>query len=897
MDKSVYTDGLSAQAGDLTNTEDTKIAALVNRTEEFGTTRYGVVIGFGLSGTAFVITVGAGVGYDPNGERVETLSTTTFVVTSADVGRFVRAKYTFTDTGDVAHPVTGVELSTRKVTSSQMYIANAGDISGLKLGQITAISQDGTVVFDLTPAGRDEWTALVHAGKLDGTYQDAGSSFVAHAIDVGTGVVSPQNPHGISLVDIGWLPDQTPRKHQQRDHHNGVEPAPGFETSVAGAVSVVPGPPDSATITQIAGLNTIVVDGVRLVAGGVSPTTVTFVDADISKHPGMYELVLDPNDTPVGVPVKNLRLVYVGQRTAVGVQPVDCDQDHEDGPFYLTYTANPKTLRWADGPTVTVGTIDALYELRSLSGHVLTVWVDVSALPTFGTRDIIQVQGTEIGKTKFALANLFWSGSDSTKTSPPTTASRLGYGNEGTFGTALDKRTFGTTSFVNLGTKLQEYLSKFHSELHADGWVEGGGGSIKDGFIFQVDGGTVWVGGKRFIIKPATLTLPPSAVSIVYVDDGGVLRHSTQDPAKVHFYKKARFARAYRVQASEDSLKVFHDERVLFQLDKEQMRLGTNSLFSSLVQQIPRMTIDQGPNGNFNPSDGRRNRTRWIFSQGPNGYQNTSVYFTNRSENYTDLVTGTTVIRTSVGFEIAINCEWTPDFGGTPGNDRWVANLTTENALVYGWDTDGFYVRVRTVGDIGISASWFDGAAPPTWSNLALTHNFKLQKMTLRATNSGTGLANNPNSSTGFKNALIPMSIVKAWAVIEFSKEALPPRLIAGHNVLSDIQFVVPFVPGINTPEFYVKLSTATAAAWVDIVDSHYGTIPRGSCIVSNTRGSQDEPYGFYPRAHGRLINVAGDPVIHVKYESILSFTSRPSDPRDIVYVALVGPQIGGDGV
>lgn len=783
MDQSLYFEGQNVKPTDVQNTEDTKQAQLLNRVIDWST-QQGITSGLSLTSLiGFEISVSAGTAYDSAGERVYVPAVVALPIVADDAGRYVLARHISVDDDDLEHPISGLPLATRRTDDYQIYISDTQDSGTVTLGKIDTVDGNGIALFDLTV--RKEWNLRVPANSVASSKFDPDGSILTHVAARGTGVVSSVNPHGLALADIAFSPDLTPRIHQQLDHASGVE-AP-LASNIA-KVTVNTGPtPDTVSLQQI-GADSILVDGRRLEVGGLASTTILFTDGTVEA--ALYDIwVAAPLvGATTGVVGKTVRAQWVGVRRVLGVQPVMVATDHAVGSFHLVYTVSGtlKALRWADGPTQLLDATSKFYDLQNKNGKTIKVWVQVGDLPVGSATDTLTIE-TALNRTKLLLATLFWSGS---------ATGHLGYGVEGTLGTSYDLRSFGNLATTQLSTTAIKLLQRMQYEMHQDGWVSGGEGhAVPRSFRFIVNSGFAYVNGSRMFIRSSELMLPASTVSVVFVDTDGTVRNSVTDPIS----RGQRSARVARVTTDGNGIIGWQDERTV--LPKSDVSLlGAGSKFSVLAQQFARIVANQGLAGNS--SGERRGRTRLLHSQGPAAvYHDLNVYLTQYTTSYTDPLTDLTHVKNFVGVEIAVNALWDPDNSDAGGDDVWIPVATTEDAIVYGFDSATFYCKYKSRDDYGGGAAyWYDtaedGASSPRattvhdWNNVPLEYELRRNRLQLHTlasnvsgANNGNGLQN-PVSTTGFYNALTPSNFVKAWAVVAVTGSASEGlRLVAGFNI------------------------------------------------------------------------------------------------------------------
>lgn len=118
-----------------------------------------------------------------------------------------------------------------------------------------------------------------------------------HIKSIGTGTVSPINPHGLSADDLGLTEDELVRSHRQNEHQNGIiagttaNPAPTISALYAQVVDVFPhGIGDYVTVKPLLGGEFALIDG-KAFSNATFPTP---VDLHFDSDPtGTYQIYFD----------------------------------------------------------------------------------------------------------------------------------------------------------------------------------------------------------------------------------------------------------------------------------------------------------------------------------------------------------------------------------------------------------------------------------------------------------------------------------------------------------------------------------------------------------------------------------------------------------------------------
>lgn len=518
-----------------------------------------------------------------------------------------------------------------------------------------------------------------------------------------------------------------------------------------GKLLVQSGSPDLVRIGAPAVGDSLLIDGSRI-SSSFTPTQFTFEDAE--KYSALYAFWVRPD----GVVRRELRARMVDVQYVTGVQIVDMDDSQQEGTFGLVFSAGAEpSLSWAGGPGVHLDlparSFDGNQQYRLYSGLAgrpsILVQVTFDQLPIRSFVDLYEVKQLSKRSVDVDLGQVWWQGEDS---------ERLGYGVYNDSGQAYDRRPFGTTSDDNLHPETLVRLSRLQSETRSNGWISGGQVAAAGGLVVLVNGGTAWVDGSRFEIGPSRLSVPVSTTVWLVVDALGTIRVTNFDPSAT--IVDGRYARVARIDTDAVQVTKVYDERSLLGEVDEHRLLGAHLLHSKTVQQQPRISVPQGGDGVIGSASSPR--TLLLEAQGPPDLYATRVYL-----NEYDFASLSPSVS---GIEIVHNAKWYPEYRGQ--TNIWLADNPKFDSVMFGFRTDGFYVRHKRKDQrLFQLPAWKDLALSGTWDGLPWyfdVENFRLLMRTdlLTQQNGDVKGRQNPEIGMPILNRLLPKGFVKAWAHI-----------------------------------------------------------------------------------------------------------------------------------
>ena len=289
MQQEIWQSNQAVTTNDLARAQSTKEGAIVERLTD--TFNYGIILGsqflsetlpFLITNVGGVISIGTGVAYDKNGERIVlpatnwpiaySLSNVTYTSDNGIGGTTITPQST--GSGTITPPISALVspqanfyyisylkvtdptvFTLQKVTNERLFVSgtdgyridvvvgNITDTPGshaptpeaLFLGTVSyagVVSMAGRTTFSLNetslqatiPNQANSLRAQDVAASRPDTYTVGNSvNFVQHVEAVGTGILTDLNPHGLSINDIsGVLSTKTVEQHEELFHDAGI---------------------------------------------------------------------------------------------------------------------------------------------------------------------------------------------------------------------------------------------------------------------------------------------------------------------------------------------------------------------------------------------------------------------------------------------------------------------------------------------------------------------------------------------------------------------------------------------------------------------------------------------------------------------------------------------------
>lgn len=352
-----------------------------------------------------------------------------------------------------------------------------------------------------------------------------------HRHMIGSGIVSPINPHGLSIEDITGDSLSYLDEHQDVMHANGI-----WRGSSANALLCTV---NTATVTQ---------DSINIMAPGTSDFYYVngkkLSTADISNlnvftagaGTKFYQIYVSDE----GSIEYNLKASYPIPRTVTGTWIVGMSRDTAPGVCLLKHndTGAAHTFQWDNGPIVSLlyAEPDQVIRLFSYTGTSwVDLWVNMSPsgnpdadLPAILTQDAITITADPDWDLNMPLADVcYWWDAAGPR-------GRLGYDPLSASRRPIDTRPWGTLGAENISDDaLRALVYNPVEELHLSGVLLGRGQHGMEFELIQtgapsltgeMSGGSAYIRGKRVDCDFKTFVFVNNAVSLVYLDLNGVVQ-------------------------------------------------------------------------------------------------------------------------------------------------------------------------------------------------------------------------------------------------------------------------------------------------------------------------------------------------------------------------------------
>ncbi len=370
---------------------------------------------------------------------------------------------------------------------------------------------------------------------------------VYHRNLIGTGTISPENPHGTSIADIAGDTIPQLEEHQDVMHCNGI-----WREDVTGvlncSVTVGVGVSDTLNIQAPVPSDLYYINGNKL--NSIVNATIPFVTwlpewgaAALSVQTNFFEIY----STDTGIVKAHRKASYpAAPRNLRGTWIVDMSPNYPAGNYILWYDVSPPytRLRWAGGPIVSLTTTDfgtaghgRAVRLFDLAGvHWIDLWVNMDQAKgandwefnagVLPLTDNITVVASVDWDTNMQLASIpYWW--DSVAVPPKA---NIGYAPYDPTRRVVDKRPFGTLcKEVISDSALQDLVYHQQDELQYSGILWGRYGDQVEFRVLSavlltlgITGGAYYCRGQRLAaVGNASVGLHDNATNLVWLDMAG----------------------------------------------------------------------------------------------------------------------------------------------------------------------------------------------------------------------------------------------------------------------------------------------------------------------------------------------------------------------------------------
>jgi hypothetical protein len=370
-----------------------------------------------------------------------------------------------------------------------------------------------------------------------------------HRSMIGTGVITPLNPHGTSLTDISGSDLGLLNEHQDLLHSGGFV----YTSSASAAQATISFPltADMLSLVPLVGQDAYMCNGKRVTS--FSPTSFMFEPAVIptaTTGTHLYEVYLS-DEGVAAVHHKAMIDESGGPRTITGVWPVDMSPSYPaSAGLALNLTVGATTLSYSfNGGEVVIVPFASASQVIRLYDYTSEGWLDLlvnTPAPPVGGGDVaLSPDANSPGVGVYVDSLIVYASPDWTQNiqiasvvgwldalaAPPRFA--IGYKPyQGGTRSVVDKRARGTLAVENISdSALQTLVYSPEDELHESGVLYRRNTTAYDfayygaaGLTLNFRGGGYYCRGKRIDYAGSAQTLYDNEINLIYLDAGGTMR-------------------------------------------------------------------------------------------------------------------------------------------------------------------------------------------------------------------------------------------------------------------------------------------------------------------------------------------------------------------------------------
>jgi hypothetical protein len=359
-----------------------------------------------------------------------------------------------------------------------------------------------------------------------------------HRSYIGSGVITPTNPHGLSHDDISDGSGGSLQEHQDVLHCTGIWR--GSNSSILRGNVFVPHPSNDILSILFPTVNNLYyINGNKL--SSLSNSTMDFPHSNYGLGCDLYEIYVTDN----GAAYPHKRASFPVPRLVTGVWLIDMSDDHPAGDYTLSCTVSGPSydFSWGGGKVVNVihDPVDqgVIIKLESLNPrHWVSLYVRTelggpfpdATLPGSSQSETVTVYSApDPDQNMKILSAPYWY--DGTKGTFGYRFDLDNYPNDASRG-LVDKRIFGTLSEENMSDGGLDHVSYDpQDELHSSGVLISRDGlftefrTISSSLSLTVTGGSYYCRGKRLSVDNTTLSLPDDKEILIYASHSGAIQY------------------------------------------------------------------------------------------------------------------------------------------------------------------------------------------------------------------------------------------------------------------------------------------------------------------------------------------------------------------------------------
>lgn len=363
-----------------------------------------------------------------------------------------------------------------------------------------------------------------------------------HRSMIGTGIIKPTNPHGLSVSDLSGYDLGLLEEHIDVQHSNGF--AKISSASCAQATISFPLTADQLNLVPMVGVDAYYCNGKRVTS--FAPTSFMFEPAIIPSSTSgthLYEVYLS-DDGVSAVHHKAMIDESGGPRTITGVWPVDMSPSYPaSAGLALNLTVGAVYEFSFNGGEVVLVPLAADSQIIRLYDYTSEGWLDL--LVNTNDPGVLSPDGNLPGVGVYADSLIVYASPDWTQNLQIASVcgwwdafagpARFAIGYKPytpVLRAAIDKRPWGTLDTeVMSDSALQEITWSQQDELHESGVLYRRNTAYQDfqiygaaGLNLSIRGGGLYCRGKRIDYAGTTQALFDNVINLLYVDAGGTLR-------------------------------------------------------------------------------------------------------------------------------------------------------------------------------------------------------------------------------------------------------------------------------------------------------------------------------------------------------------------------------------
>lgn len=200
-----------------------------------------------------------------------------------------------------------------------------------------------------------------------------------HRNMIGSGIITPTNPHGLSYDDLYGSDASLLQQHRDVDHCNGIWRGSSVNIFFPGILTTAGG--DTFTLVAPAAGDLYFINGKKL--DSISQTSIQFIPANVPASASgthFFEVyVTDTGDLEVLNDTNQPKASYPAVRTMTGTWIADMSPSYPAGAYLFsdTVVGNVHTFQWDGGQEVVVDTATDPSQMIRLYDESGVNWVDI----------------------------------------------------------------------------------------------------------------------------------------------------------------------------------------------------------------------------------------------------------------------------------------------------------------------------------------------------------------------------------------------------------------------------------------------------------------------------------------------------------------------------------------